>query len=318
MQSFLPHRAHAEEWRRRYPFQSHYLPCRGFRYHFLDEGRGDPVVMIHGNPTWSFYFRSLVQALAPGYRVLVPDHLGCGLSDKPGEAAYDFRLSSRIADLEHFLAFQQLQRPITLVLHDWGGMIGMAYAVRHPERIGRIILMNTAAFHLPPGKRLPFRLRLIRNLKALATPSVLGGNLFAAAALRMASHRGLAPDVREGLTAPYDCWQHRLATLKFVQDIPLNPEDPSYPIVSHVACNLHTLTHLPMLICWGIHDFVFDADMLAEWRRRFPKAEIRTFAGAGHYVLEDEPEQVQFYVNRFLKRHPLVRTSTGCIPQGNS
>ena len=274
--------------------------------------------MVHGNPTWSFYFRELVLALAPHCRVLVPDHLGCGLSDKPGEAAYDFRLSSRIADLAHFIAYQQLRQPITLVLHDWGGMIGMAYAVRYPERIGRIILMNTAAFPLPPKKRLPLRLRLVRDLKALATPAVLGGNLFAVAALRMASRRGLAPDVREGLTAPYDCWRHRLATLKFVQDIPLNPDDPSYATVSQVAANLHTLAHLPMLICWGMHDFVFDAGMLAEWRRRFPKAEVHTFADAGHYVLEDEPDRVKLHVNDFLNRHPLAQPLNGCRPAGAS
>src|SRR5512137_1165151 len=120
-----------------YPFAGHYLDLDGLRLHYLDEGSGEPVVMLHGNPTWSFYYRNLVLALRDKYRCIVPDHIGCGMSDKPGDDRYDYTLQSRVDDLEALLDSLGVTNGITLVVHDWGGMIGMAYATRHPERIKR-------------------------------------------------------------------------------------------------------------------------------------------------------------------------------------
>ena len=289
-------------FRHLYPFRSNYMDVKGLRYHYLDEGSGDPILMIHGNPTWSFYYRRLVAALSPEYRTIVPDHIGCGLSEKPGSDRYDFRLKSRIQDLESFLDTLRITGKITLVLHDWGGMIGMAYGVNHPERISRLIILNTAAFLPPGGKDIPLRLWLIRNLRYLAAPAVLGFNLFSIAALHMATHKGLTRDVKAGLKAPYNGWHNRLATLRFVQDIPLKPGDPSYSLVEDVSSRLDRLAHVPMMICWGQHDFVFDRTYLAEWHRRFPDAETHYLPNAGHYVLEDEPDRIISLTRDFLKR----------------
>jgi len=299
------HNIDLHRFRHLYPFQSHFLDINGLAYHFIDEGSGDPLVMIHGNPTWSFYYRSLIQGLSPRFRTIAPDHIGCGLSEKPDLKRYDFRLKSRVDDLEKLMQHLALNQRVTLILHDWGGMIGMAYALRNPGSISRIILMNTAAFFPPGDRRLPLRLRLVRNFRALATPAVLGLNFFSYAALYMASHKGLTGDVKSGLTAPYSRWNNRLATLKFVQDIPLKSSDPSYELVWNVQENLNRFSKIPMLICWGKHDFVFDNTYLDEWRRRFPDAEIHSFADAGHYVLEDKPEHMQTLIKDFLDRHPL-------------
>ncbi|MFQ5410919.1 MAG: alpha/beta fold hydrolase [Phycisphaerae bacterium] len=294
-------------WRHLYPFEGRFLDRGGLRYHFLDENEGDgpaePIVMVHGNPTWSFYFRELVMALRPDTRCIVPDHIGCGLSDKPGDADYDYRLKNRVDDLEVLLDHLGLHKNVTLVLHDWGGMIGMAAALRRPERIARIVLLNTAAFMLPMGHRLPLRLRLLHGRNPLATLCVRGLNLFARAATRMASAKGLSHEVRTGLIAPYDSWRNRIATLRFVQDIPLSPGHPSYDLAKSVDDNLHQLTDVPMLICWGERDFVFDAAFLAEWRRRFPDAEVHTFPDAGHYVLEDAAHAIIPCIRAFLRRH---------------
>ena len=287
-------------FRHLYPFESNYLDLNGLKYHFLDQGKGEPVVMIHGNPTWSFYFRELVKGLSPQFRTIVPDHIGCGLSDKPDIKRYDYSLKSRVDDLESLIDHLGLKEKITLVLHDWGGMIGMVYALRHPERIHRIVVMNTAAFLLPKGKKLPFSLWIVRNIKPFATLTVLGMNLFAYGALSMASYKGLKKDVKSGLIAPYNCWSNRIATLKFVQDIPLSEKDPSYSLVKYVDENLYKLSHIPMLICWGKHDFVFDADYLLEWQQRFPNAEVHAFSEAGHYVLEDVPDEIVILVKDFL------------------
>ena len=284
-----------------YPFSSHFLRINGLNYHYLDEGRGDPVVMVHGNPTWSFYFRNLVTGLSPHYRTIVPDHIGCGLSDKPDEDGYDFRLSSRIHDLESLLDRLCLNRPVTLILHDWGGAIGLGYALRHPDRISRIILMNTAAFFPPKEKKLPFRLQLLKRFRTIARIAVLGGNLFSRAALVMAPRKALGRDVRKGLCAPYNSWNNRMATLKFVEDIPLVPSDPSFSLLQWLDRHLHRLSPIPMLILWGMHDFVFDADYLSEWQRRFPQARIHRYPQAGHYLLEDEPERILTDILNFLK-----------------
>ncbi len=273
----------------------------GLKYHYLDEGAGDPVVMIHGNPTWSFYFRNLVKAVSSQFRAIVPDHIGCGLSDKPDAQTYNYRLKSRADDLEHLLNHLDLKENITLIVHDWGGMIGMVYALRYPERIKRLVIMNTAGFFPPGDKGLPLRLWLVRNILPFAVPAVLGFNFFSRAALYMASRKGLSKDVRAGLTGPYNSWKNRIATLKFVQDIPVSKKDPSYSLVKNVDENLHKLSGIPMLICWGRHDFVFDSVFLAEWQRRFPHATVHEFSDAGHYVLEDAADEIIPLVRDFLK-----------------
>jgi pimeloyl-ACP methyl ester carboxylesterase len=287
-------------WAHLYPFQSRFLDLDGLAYHYLDQGRGDPLLMVHGNPTWSFYFRRLVTGLSGRWRCVVPDHIGCGLSAKPGADRYGYRLQDRVDDLSRLCDHLRLER-VTLIVHDWGGMIGLAWALADPARIARLVVLNTAGFMPPRGKPIPWQLRLIRNLPAVAVPAVLGLNLFARAALRMAPARSLPPAVRRGLIAPYNRPAHRLATLRFVQDIPLGPADPSYALVRRVDDNLHRLRGIPMMILWGARDFVFDQDYLAEWRRRFPQAEVQVLAHAGHYILEDAPRTVLKRIGDFLE-----------------
>jgi haloalkane dehalogenase len=288
-----------------YPFESHFLARGANRLHYLDEGRGEPVICVHGNPTWSFYYRNLVKALRSSHRVIVPDHMGCGLSDKPGDAGYEYTLDSRVADLDALVHHLGVQEKITLVVHDWGGMIGLAWAVRNPERIARIVLLNTSGFRLPATKRLPATLWLVRNVTPVANVLVRGFNAFAGMATRMATARGLDPLVAEGLTAPYDSWENRIATLRFVQDIPLRPGDRSWDTVVATEEGLGKLAALPVLVCWGEKDFVFDDHFLREWRRRWPGAEYHVFPDAGHYVLEDQAEAVVSLVEKFLARHPI-------------
>ena len=284
-----------------YPFKSNYLSIRGLRYHYLDEGRGEPLVMLHGNPTWSYYFRRLVEKFSATHRVIVPDHIGCGLSDKPGPEQYDFRLRSRIDDLNALLNHLLPDQPVTLIVHDWGGMIGLGWAVEHLERVRRLVIMNTAGFFPPGRKAIPWRLRLLRRSNPIMDWAVLHLNLFARAALYMAPRRPLPPKVKAGLIAPYDTPRHRLATLKFVQDIPLSPDDPSGPIVARVERELGRITARPVLLIWGRHDFVFDRDYFDEWRRRVPQAEVHWLEEAGHYLLEDAPEEIAGLIGAFLK-----------------
>jgi len=297
-----------EAFRALYPFESHFLARGNHRLHYLDEGRGDPVVCLHGNPTWSFYYRNLVTALRSDHRVVVPDHMGCGLSDKPTDSEYEYLLERRVQDLEALLDHLELER-VTLVLHDWGGMIGLAWATRHKDRVARLVILNTSGFRLPGSKPLPWSLWAVRNLTGFGALAVRGFNAFAASATTMAVCRPLPDEVRRGLVAPYDSWKNRIATLRFVQDIPLSPRDRSWPVVEATERGLEGLRELPMIVLWGRKDFVFDDHFLAEWRRRFPAAEYHVFEDAGHYVLEDAHERVIPLVRDFLAKHPIERTS---------
>jgi haloalkane dehalogenase len=288
-----------------YSFHGHYFDRPGGRLHFLDEGSGEPVVMLHGNPTWSFYYRNLVHTLRDGHRCIVPDHAGCGLSDKPPASVYDYSLKSRIDDLEALLDHLGLRENLTLVLHDWGGMIGMAYAARYPDRIKRIVASNTGAFRLPAAKRFPWSLRLGRNT-SLGAWLILRRNAFCrAAASWCVTRRPLPPDVRAMYLMPYDSPEHRIAVLKFVQTIPLRPTDPGYDIVTGVENSLGKFADVPTLLLWGLKDFVFDRHFLAEWQKHFPHAEAHTWPDCGHYLLEDASDEVIMRVREFLDRHPI-------------
>jgi haloalkane dehalogenase len=284
-----------------YPYASHYFDRGGIRLHYLDEGQGEPVVMLHGNPTWSYFYRNLVGALRDRFRCIVPDHVGCGLSDKPQPPRYDYSLKSRVDDLTALLDHLALRENVNLVLHDWGGIIGTAWAARHVPAVKRLVLMNTAAFHMPKAKRLPLRLWLGRNTR-LGAWLIRSWNVFTRHAANVCvKRRPLPPDVREWYLRPYDSWENRVAVLKFVQAIPLKPGDPGYDIVSEVEATLPNFASTPALICWGMKDFVFDRHFLAEFERRLPHAEVHRFPDCGHYILEDAADEVIPLIERFLQ-----------------
>ena len=281
-----------------YPFTGKYLDLDGLKYHYLDEGSGPPVVMVHGNPSWSFYYRNLVKALRHDHRCIVPDHIGCGFSDKPGDDRYDYTLSRRVDDLERLIDSLDLLEKITLVVHDWGGMIGMTWAVRHPERIARLVILNTAAFPLPKAKPFPLALRICRD-RVLGTLLIRGLNAFAAGAAAVGCKiNPLSAELKKLYCLPYDSWSNRIATLRFVQDIPLQPGDRGYDLISATAAGLEQFRHLPTLILWGEKDFVFDRHFLDKWKERFPGAEVHSWKEGGHYILEDVmAEAVPLIVN---------------------
>jgi cis-3-alkyl-4-acyloxetan-2-one decarboxylase len=285
--------------RKLYPFESHFEMVGGLRYHYIEEGSGEPVVMLHGNPSWSFYYRSLVQKLSPHFHCIVPDHIGCGLSDKPDDNTYTYTLAQRVKDLEEFLRDKGIAENIHLVLHDWGGIIGMAYAHRHPGSIKKIVLLNTAAFHLPQAKSFPLALRFFRTW--LGAFLVRGFNAFSGIATYEGVKRvRLSKEVRQGLTAPYDSWNNRIATLRFIQDIPLKPGDPAYSLVTEVQDGLTKFQHTPVLIAWGMKDKVFDSNFLETWMKYLPQASVYRFEDSGHYILEDQQEVIGTLVSEFF------------------
>ena len=283
-----------------YPYASNYLEVDGgHRMHYVDEGDGEPVIMIHGNPSWSFYYRNLIGRLSGEFRSIAFDHIGCGLSDKPDEDEYDYIFRRRLDDLDAFLSEVVDEEELNLVMHDWGGMIGMAWAVRNPERVKSLVLLNTAAFHLPESKRLPMSLWLARNT-GLGAFLVKRFNAFSRGAVRFCVTDKMSDEVARGYRAPYEGRQDRIATLRFVQDIPLEPGDRGYELVSETEEKLSSLSDRPILIGWGHKDFVFDSHFLERWRQIYPDAEYVEYPDAGHYVLEDRSEELGGEIERFL------------------
>ena len=278
----------------------------GIGLSYLDEGPADadPVVMLHGNPSWSYYWRHLVGGLRDGYRCIVPDHVGMGLSDKPDDSAYRYTLQSRVDDLDRLIGSLGLSRKITLAVHDWGGMVGFAWAMKHPERIARLVILNTASFPLPKTKKLPWQIALGR-IPLLGAVLIRGFNFFARGAADLGVLRPIPPASRKALLAPYDSWTHRRAVHRFVQDIPLTPDDAAWPLVRQAELQLPNYRDRPAFIGWGLQDFVFDQDFLAHFVKDLPAATQKIYGDAGHYVLEDKHEDLVPAIRQFLDRHPI-------------
>ncbi|NLF92492.1 MAG: alpha/beta fold hydrolase [Oligosphaeraceae bacterium] len=287
-----------DTWRSLYPFQSRYQrTAGGHRQHYVDQGEGFPLVMVHGNPTWSFMFREVIQAgTKAGRRCIAPDHLGCGLSDKPQD--WPYHLEQHIDNLEQLLD-QELQLPqMDLLLHDWGGGVGMGYATRHPEKIRRIILMNTAAYL---SDDCPKRIFLVR-CPFLGAFLVRGLNAFVEMALIMAPAKPLPPAVKAGYRFPYQNYRDRIATQRFAQDIPLRPSHPTWKTLQEIESRLPLLRERQILLCWGEKDFCFNMRFFERWKTEFfPAAEAYSFPGASHYLLEDDPQEIIPLVLDFLQ-----------------
>lgn len=284
-----------------YPFTPKtFTTPSGAAMSYLDEGGtegqgSEAVVMLHGNPTWSFYYRELVKTVSPHLRCIVPDHIGMGLSEKPEN--YDYTLATRIADVAALVTSLGVTK-IHLVVHDWGGAIGFGLAARMPEAVGRIVVLNTAAF---PSKNIPKRIALCKTGRP-GTFIVRALNGFAGPAVTMSMHRRkLSAEEKHGFLLPYDSYANRVAVDAFVKDIPMSDAHPSWPALAEVEAGLRLFKTNPAFIVWGGRDFCFDDTYYVEWRKRLPQAEALYLKDAGHYVLADADEEVVPKISAFLR-----------------
>ena len=290
-----------ERWGGLYRFAPHFLSIGDRQYHYLDEGPtgapDDPppaLLFVHGNPTWSFHWRRLVEQFRDRYRCVAPDHLGCGYSDPQPRP---LRLADHVDHLERLVEQLDLRR-ITLVAQDWGGAIGLAAALRMTERFERIVLFNTGAF---PPWFIPWRIRACR-IPLLGRLAVQGLGGFSRAALRMTLARTprLDPRVAEAYLAPYDSWRRREAVYQFVRDIPTGQQDPTWQTLAEIEAGLPTLTHLPKQLIWGMRDWCFTPACLDKFTQIWPEAEVHRLDDVGHWVVEDAPEEVERLLGEFM------------------
>ena len=282
-----------------YPFAAHYRTVNGVRLHFVDEGTGDPVVLLHGDPAWGFLYRNFIPRLARGYRCIVPDHMGMGKSETPA-APYPYRLRHHIGNLEALVLELDL-RAVTLVVHDWGGPVGLGVAVRHPDRVKRLVLMNTWASAAWPGGPLPRLLQLIRSERGERFVLERNGYLEPALAGLTLRQERLTPAVMAAYRAPFPTAESRRALLCWSRDISVSEDDASYLEMKRIEDGLAAFARTPVLLGWGMQDPVLTPQVRRWWQDRFPHAVNREAHHASHFLQEDAPEQVIGWIEEFLE-----------------
>jgi haloalkane dehalogenase len=305
------------DWRQLYPFKSHWIDSDAGRMHYIDEGpissNGRPapecLLFVHGNPTWSFHWRRLILALRDRYRCIAPDHLGCGLSDKPRQF---MTMTDHVRHLLELINELSLER-VTLVAQDWGGAIGLSAMVPRRDLLQRVVLFNTAAF---TPRYIPWRIRACR-FPIFGRLAVQGANLFSRAALRMTLARlaKLDPEVEAGYLYPCHSWVNRQAVYGFVRDIPaprgaiptsfdeeLASEDSTFGALAVTEWALPKFADRPSCLIWGMQDWCFRPDCLQRFIEAWPRAEVHRLMDVGHWVVEDAPDDALNIVTQFLER----------------
>lgn len=265
----------------------------GFRMHYLDEGSGPVVLLLHGNPTWCFYYRGLIEVLRENFRVIAPDFIGLGLSDHPAHA--HFRASHRIEQLEDFVRQLGLAR-YSLVMHDWGGSIGTALAVRSPAAVEKLVYLNTT---LTETETLPLLIKtaarpLIGKLLTKYTKRFLNFTTTLGVAKK------LPKQIRKAYAYPYRGMKRRTAIWDFVADIPFDSNHPTYKMMLELADGLPALDKAPVQIVWGLRDPCFHRGMLNKVSAHFPQARVLEIPEASHLVLEDAPQLACSTIRDFL------------------
>lgn len=290
--------------RERFPFESRFAVVNGQRMHYVDEGTGDPVLLLHGNPTWSFLYREFIPRLAAaGYRAVAPDHVGFGLSDKPARE-YDHSLENHVANLAALTRQLGLTR-VTVVGQDWGGPIGLGWALRHAADVKALVLMNTWAWseasefhrrvfpwrmmHAPVVGPYLFQRRNVLVERGIQL-SVVHRERFAREALP--AYRWALPD--------YDS---RLLSRVFPRLIPLGPGDRAAATMDWLEASLRRST-LPALIVWGEADVVFPPPFAHRFKELLPHARGPLWVNGGHFLQEDSPEEIVRHIVDFLAELP--------------
>jgi haloalkane dehalogenase len=274
-----------------YPFAPNWLDLDGLRMHYVDEGGGGPVLLLHGEPTWSFLWRKLIPPLtASGRRAVAPDLIGFGLSDKPTEVGW-YSYDRHVASVERLVQNLGL-RSLTVVVHDWGGPVGMRLAVEHEDLVDRLVVLNTGigAGRPPSEQWLRFR-QVVREL---------GGAIDPARLVEAGTLRGLDDEVRAAYAMPFPTRESKAGVLAFPELVPAEPDHPNAEPMKRVRKALHAWTK-PALVVWGAEDRVLPAAIAYAFVELMPGAAgPLLLEGAGHFLQEDQPEELAAAILAFL------------------
>ena len=263
-----------------YPFTPHYLDIDGHKMHYVDEGKGDVILFVHGTPSWSFEYRNIIKDLSANYRCIAFDHIGFGLSDKPAD--YDYSLQNHRNNLEKFITALQLSDFI-LVVHDFGGPIGLSYATAHPEEIKKLILFNTWAWSIQEEKEFK---KMKRILGSPLVPFLYKYMNFSAKYMIPASfgeRKRLTKEIHDQYIRPFSKPSERMGPLAFAKAL-LHQQD----FFADVWNRLSSLKDIPVLIMWGMKDEFLTEKYLAKFLSVFPGASVTKYPDAGHFVMEEK------------------------------
>jgi haloalkane dehalogenase len=268
------------EWldRNEYPFAPHYFPTGAGRMHYVDVGEGEPIVMVHGTPEWSFIYRRLIDCLSSRYRCIAPDHIGFGLSDKP--VGWSYLPKDHAENLEALIGGLAL-RDITLVVHDYGGPIGLAYALKHPENVKRIVIMNSWMWSLQEDPAYD-RTKVLSGSFGRFLYQYLAFSPRVMIPLAMGDRGKLSRSVHRHYLQAFPTPESRYGTWVLARELLGSSAwyDQLWRQRSH-------LQHLPALILWGMKDFAFGPKELERWREVLPNARVETYRDVGHFVQEE-------------------------------
>jgi haloalkane dehalogenase len=282
-----------------FPFRPKFREINGFQMHYVDEGPGEPVVCVHGEPTWGYLYRKFITPLARSNRVVVPDHMGFGKSDVPQDMPYV--LAQHVDNLTKLLLELDL-RDITLVFQDWGGPISFGFATAHPERVKRLVIMDTGVGVLPPGSK-----TWISDMEEKGITEEVLGNMGTFIPQMFAStlvHRTATETMIRAYTAPFHAIASCKGAIAFPRDIPVGDDHPSAATMRSIQKRLDLLKDKAKTIIWGMQDSIFPRAVLDWWKKVYPDAERHELSEAGHFLQEDEPEKIVAIIADFLRKNP--------------
>lgn len=276
-------------------FKSRYLTVEGYQMHYLDEGEGPTILLLHGNPTWCYFYRHLIKELRDRFRVIAPDYIGMGLSDHPADVHY--RASDRVRQVQTLIDTLGVEK-FSIVMHDWGGPIGTFLIQKNIDRVQSVVYLNTT---LTETESLP------RIIKSASKPFpgkwiTKTSRKFLKFTTDLGSSRRLSREIKEGYYFPYQTSARRTAIWDFVHDIPFNDSHPTYPDLVEMAEGFKAMQKLPIQIIWGLKDPCFHRAMLGKVAQHFPKASVLEIPQASHLVLEDAPELSNRTIKNFFLR----------------
>jgi haloalkane dehalogenase len=274
-----------------YDFAPHYVEQDGMRLHYVDEGEGTPVLLLHGEPTWAYLYRKVIPQITPVARCIAPDYFGFGRSDKPVAREW-YSYDAHAASLERFVDELDL-RDITVVMQDWGGPLGMRVAVERPDRVARLVVMNTGIFAGRPPSDTWLRFReLVRRS---------GSEFQAGRLIQRTCTSELPDDVVAAYDAPFPARESKTGMLMFPEQVPTEPEHPSAAKMREVREQLQSWER-PALVFFGDSDPIFSPRVAERIAELIPGAELQQpIAGAGHFLQEDAGEEVGQRIAAWLK-----------------
>ena len=282
-----------ETFKDTFPYKAHYQEINGFQMHYVDEGNGEPIVMFHGMPTWAYLYRNFIKVLSKNNRVIVPDQMGFGKSEIPQDKPYV--LKQHLDNTTKLLLHLDLH-DITLVVQDWGGPIGIGFGVHNPDRIKRLVIMNTSIGVMKEGAK-PWYSPLVEkgiyesfisNIKGIIKSGIYNKNI-------------IDENMLHAYSAPFPDKESLIGAYAWPKDIPVGDSHPSAEIMRNIRQNLDALKNKEKILIWGMKDPIFPVKTISWWQKIYPGIKIFEIEKGSHFLQEDAPHEIISIIQDFIK-----------------